>query len=64
MAKVLGSYNLQADQTHDENRDYMVRLGLTELCFHDMHKASAFLEDVSENIHFAPQRYRHGQKVE
>lgn len=47
----------------NENRDYMVKMGLTELCFPDMDKAEAFLQDVSENIHLAPQRYRRGIKV-
>lgn len=46
-----------------ENKDYMVCIGLTELCFPPMDKAAAFLQDVSDNLRLAPERYRTGIKV-
>lgn len=47
----------------DENWDYMLRMGLTELCSPPMDKAAAFLNDVAENLLLAGQRYPHGIKV-
>lgn len=47
----------------ENNKQYMMQTAFSELCFPNIQKGEAFLEDVAANIHMAPERYPLGVKV-